>query len=488
MSEEPTAADGSPLGIGTDEWVARHGERTATTGGLGGWLAATWASLPSMVRWGLPLVLAAALPVATDNGYALRIGVNLGLFVILALGLNVVVGYAGLLDLGYVAFYGFGAYAYVMLSSDKFGLHLPTLVTLPIVVVLTALLGLLLGLTSRRLLGDYLAIVTLFFGQMFVELMLSADSLQLPWTDESFDLTGGANGLSGADPFVLFGFTFTDNRDYYYLLLVMIAVITLAIYRINAARVGRAWRAIGEDALAAEAMTIPVRRLKILAFVVGAGLAGLTGTVFAAVQVGAYPTNFDLPLLILLYAAVILGGSGSLVGTLVGATIMSLLPEVLRQAAFGELLFFAVLFASLVFLLRSWKTLVAVFAGVVAIGFAVNGLMLAVGVPYLSAGDWTTGPLSEALGRWLFMPEDRIFYGNIAFVALIVGVATLTTMRARTRVLLLPLVIWLAIFTWEVRLTQEASVTRQLIIGALLIVLMVARPQGIFGQQRVEVL
>lgn len=488
QSPDTPVETGPQLGIGTDEWVARHDERTSGPRSWGDQIAIAWSGLPTWIRWGLPALIVALIPLLTSSAYIMRIGVNLGLFALLALGLNIVVGYAGLLDLGYVAFYGFGAYAYVMLSSDKFGLHLPTVVTIPIVIAMTCVLGLALGLSSRRLLGDYLAIVTLFFGQMFVELLLSADALDLPWSKEPVDLTGGANGLSGADPFSLFGFTFTSNTHYYYLLLAMIALLTLAIYRINASRIGRAWRAIGEDPLAAEAMTIPVKHLKILAFVVGAGIAGMSGTVFAAVQLGAYPTNFDLPLLILLYAAVILGGSGSLHGALVGAAVMSVLPELLRAPEWGEVLFFVVLALGLVFTLRGWKLILAVGAAVVAIGFLVNGALFGLGVADLPASEWTQGPISEALGRWLFVPQDRMLWGNIAFLLLVAGAAVLTLLERRWRLILLPFMAWLAIFVWEVRLVMDASITRQLIIASLLIILMIARPQGIFGKPRVEVL
>ena len=476
----------SSLNIGSDEWAARHGELVVGAGGSVAALVQGWQRLPGQVRWTLPLVAAAALPVLVANGYVLRIGVNLGLFALLALGLNVVVGYAGLLDLGFVAFYGFGAYGYAMLSSDKFGVHLPTLVSVPLVAVLTAALGALLGLPSRRLLGDYLAIVTLFFGQIFVELMLSADSLSVPWRSDPVDLTGGSNGIAGVDPFAALGFRFTGNRDYYYLLLVLVAVLSIALHRISGSRVGRAWRAGGEDALAAEAMTVPVNRLKLQAFVVGAGIAGLTGTVFCAVQSGVYPSSFDLPVLILLYAAVILGGSGSLVGTLVGAAVISVLPEVLRAPAYADVLFFGLLVLGVVGSLRRWRPVVLVAAGTAAFGYVANLLLLALGVPYLSAGDWTEGAVARLLGRWLFMPADRTHWGNVAFVLLIAVVALLSRLPGRRRLVLLPAALWLGIFVWEVRLVTEPSLTRQLVIGALLIVLMVVRPQGLFGRARVE--
>ena len=483
MSDTTPRSDPTPsLGIGTDEWVARHDERTVAVAGPAAWAQA----VPPWAWWALPLLAAALLPVVVDNGFVLRVGVNLGLFTLLALGLNVVVGYAGLLDLGYVAFYGIGAYGYAMLSSDKFGLHLPTLVSVPLVVAVAALAGLMLGLPSRRLLGDYLAIVTLFFGQVFVELALSADTLTLPGRDEPVDITGGVNGISGLDPFVLLGHRFV-GRDYYYLLLVLVALLALALHRINAGRTGRAWRASGEDALAAEAMTIPVNRLKILAFVVGAGIAGLSGSVFAAVQAGVYPSSFDLPVLILIYAAVILGGSGSLVGTLVGAAVISVLPEVLRAPAYADVLFFGLLLLGLALTLRR-RVLALVLAATAVLGPVMTGLLLLAGVEDLPADDWTSGPISSALGRWLFVPEDRVEWGNLGFVALVVLIAVLTKVSARVRLVLLPFALWLGIFVWEVRLVPEPSLTRQLVIGTLLIVLMVVRPQGLFGRPRVEVL
>ncbi len=118
----------------------------------------------------------------------------------------------------------------------------------------------------------------------------------------------------------------------------------------------------------------------------------------------------------------------------------------------------------------------------------MSGVLLGLGVDDLPASQWTSGPVSQALGRWLFVPTDRLTWGNAGFVLLVVGVAALTRLQGRRRLLLLPFVVWLAIFVWEVRLTTDPSVTRQLIIGSLLIVLMVVRPQGIFGKPRVEVL
>ncbi len=491
MSSDPRPAAETlgvgTLGIGTDEWVAQHEARTKSGNSLADRVGAFWSKVPTSVRWLLPLLVAVLFPIVVSSGYLLRVGVNLGLFALLALGLNVVVGYAGLLDLGFVAFYGCGAYAYALMSSEQLGVRLPTWVSVPVAVLFTALIGLLVSLPSRRLIGDYLAIVTLFFGQIFTELVLAGDSVSLPWAGDPVDITGGADGIVGVSGWSLFGFAFTGNRSYYFLVLFFVVVLVLGLHRIGRSRIGRAWRAIGEDPLAAAAMTIPVNRLKLLAFVVGAAIAGLTGTIFSAVQLGVYSSSFDVPLLILLYAAVILGGSGSLPGTLIGAAIMSLLPEALRQPNYSELLFFVVLVVGLFWTLKP-KIAALVIAATVAVGFVVNIVLLAAGVRYLSVDQWAQGFIGRLLGRWLFVPADRMLWGNIAFVLLVIAVAVFSRMSGRRKLLLLPLLVWLAVFVWMVRLSTEASLTRQLVIGSSLVVLMIARPQGLFGRQRVEVL
>lgn len=482
--DEPT----SGRGIGTDEWVAQHGQRVGRPENLTGRLVWAWTSLPGWIRWGVPLVIAVLIPLGIQNDYILRIGINLGLFLLLAYGLNLVVGYANLLDLGFVAFYGFGAYGYAMLSSDQFGIHLPSLLAIAIVVLATAAFGFVLGLPSRRLTGDYLAIATLFFGQMFVVLMVSSDAVQFPWMSEPIDLTGGANGIAGVDQISVFGFTFDSNVSYYFLILLLIFLIVVATRRIHLSRQGLGWRSLGEDSLAAQHMTVPVVRLKLLAFTVGSAIAGLAGCILASVQQGVFPSSFELPLLITIYAALILGGLGSIPGVLIGAAVMVILPEVLRFPDISNILFFVVLFVALGALLRTWKLIAIELIALLAFTGLMNGVFLALRVPYLTTQEWATGPLAPVLGAAVFMPENRVLWGNIAFILLIVAVAGLTTVSRRTRLILLPIVTWLAIFTWEVRLMLEPSVTRQLLVGALLVVLMAVRPQGFLGKPRVEVL
>ena len=177
------------MSIGADQWVETADSRRVEPDGWWGRGSRWWGSLPPWGRMGLVLGVAVFLPLFASD-FVVRVGVNALLLALLAVGLNVSVGWAGLLDLGFIAFYGFGAYAFAILSSDQLGIDLPTLVAVPLVVVATGLLGVLLGLPSRRLSGDYLAIVTLFFSQIFLELALNVDRLGV-------DLTGGPNGIAG---------------------------------------------------------------------------------------------------------------------------------------------------------------------------------------------------------------------------------------------------------------------------------------------------
>src|SRR5919106_2382953 len=222
--------------IGTDEWVEQQEQRTEHYTGRTAPLRQALDRVGPAQRFMVFLAICAAFPFVTDSAFLIRVGVNVLLFALLALGLNIVVGWAGLLDLGYIAFYGFGAYTYAWLSSNQFDYHLPTEATLPIVVIATALLGLLLGLPSWRLVGDYLAITTLFFAQIFVELALNLDRVDVPWREEPLDLTGGPNGLPGLDPMVIFGIELIRVRDYFFLLLVVLALVVIGLYFLNDSR------------------------------------------------------------------------------------------------------------------------------------------------------------------------------------------------------------------------------------------------------------
>ena len=209
-----------------------------------------------------------------------RVAFDIAIYMLLALGLNVVVGWGGLLDLGYVAFFGIGAYAYALLSSDHYGVHLPTIVSIPLVVVIGAVAGFLVGLPSRRLTGDYLAIVTLFFLQLFLTVTTNGDDLF------GHNVTGGANGILRVDPLSFFGRELpvatsgggSFNLAYLYVVLAVFVVVYVALRFVNLSRTGRAWRSLREDPLAAEVMGMPVNWLKLMSFAFGAAIAALSGT------------------------------------------------------------------------------------------------------------------------------------------------------------------------------------------------------------------
>ena len=485
LPNPPEPAPDGPR-IGVDEWVARHGERAGLRGGRLGPLIARAEQLPWWLVLALAVSASALVPFVSSSDYVIRVAVNTVLFALLALGLNVVVGWAGLLDLGFIAFYGFGAYLYAMLSSSQFDLHLPAVLAIAIVVVSSALLGLLLGLPSRRLLGDYLAIVTLFFAQIYVVLATNADRITLPWNDGPTDFTGGPNGITDIDPISILGYEFGSTRSYLWLSLGVFTVVVVALRFVSYSRTGRAWRALREDPLAAELMSMPVNRLKLMAFMFGAATAGLTGTIFASVQLGVFPQNFDLPLLITVYAMVILGGAGSMPGVVIGAITINVSLELLRDPGNARALFYVAIVLGLVALVRPWRKLAAIGAGVVVFGIVAYQLAEWLRPEWVS-GTIEGGRFADLLDGWVIHPANSTRLGNIGFVLLIAAVLALTEIRGIWRTILLVPTLYLAAFVWENRLVTEPSVTRILLLGALLVTLMTWRPQGLLGTARVEI-
>jgi branched-chain amino acid transport system permease protein len=472
--------------IGTDEWVDQQELRTEYYTGLTAPARRAFDRVGPGPRFFAFLGICALFPFLTDSPFLIRVGVNVLLFALLALGLNIVVGWAGLLDLGYVAFYGFGAYMYAWISSDKFDIHLPTELAIPIVVTASALLGLLLGLPSWRLVGDYLAITTLFFAQIFVELALNLDRLQFPWMDEPVNLTGGPNGIPGIDRMQILGIELAGVRDYFFLLLIIFALVVVGLYYVNESRTGRGWRASREDPLAAELMTTPVNRLKLLAFAMGAAIAGLTGSIFAAVQTGVFPQNFEVTLLIMIYAALILGGAGSISGAVLGAVIVASVPEILRTPENARLLFYGALAAVLIATVRPWKRFAVVVAAVAVFGVAVRELV-ALAWPEGVSGESAGGSLAWLLDSWVFIPEEEpVTVVSLGFVLLVAAILALTQLKAEARLILLVPTVYLAALIWENRLIDQPSVTRQLLFGAILVAMMTRRPHGLLGTPRVE--
>jgi branched-chain amino acid transport system permease protein len=258
------------------------------------------------------------------------------LYILLALGLNIVVGFAGLLDLGYIAFYAVGAYVYALLASPQFGLHLPFWVILPIGAAVAALFGAMLGAPTLKLRGDYLAIVTLGFGEI---IRIFLNNLSRP-----VNITNGPQGITGIDPFSLPGFRFDTPLKFYYLLLAIVLVVIVINLRLQNSRIGRAWEAIREDEIAARAMGINTRNLKLLAFAMGASFGGLAGGMFSAIQAFISPESFILVESIMVVSMVVLGGMGNIWGVILGAVLLSFIPEILRwtvtplqEALFGRM-------------------------------------------------------------------------------------------------------------------------------------------------------
>ena len=270
------------------------------------------------------------------------------LFVLLSLGLNIVVGFAGLLDLGYIAFYAVGAYTWALLASPHFGLHWPFWAILPIGAVIACFFGVLLGSPTLKLRGDYLAIVTLGFGEI-VRIFLN--NLNAP-----INVTNGPQGITLIDPVKFGDFSFSGTTQIlgvslsgpqkYYFLLVALAIFVIIInLRLQHSRIGRAWQAIREDEIAAKAVGINTRNIKLLAFAMGASFGGIAGGIFSAMQGFVSPESFSLIESIMILAMVVLGGMGHIPGVILGAVLLTVLPEVLRYgvgplqvAVFGKML------------------------------------------------------------------------------------------------------------------------------------------------------
>jgi branched-chain amino acid transport system permease protein len=297
-----------------------------------------WRKHPAALAVGMALITIAltALPFVLTMQFGtawVRIANFAILYIFLALGLNIVVGFAGLLDLGYIAFYAVGAYVWALLASPQFGLHWPFWAILPLGAAVAAIFGILLGAPTLKLRGDYLAIVTLGFGEI-VRIFLNN-------LDHPINITNGPRGIARIDPVridgidfgrsdTVLGVVFTGPIKYYYLLLAMVIVVIFINVRLQNSRIGRAWEAIREDEVAARAMGINTRDMKLLAFAMGASFGGIAGGMFSAIQSFVSPESFVLVESIMVLAMVVLGGMGNIWGVIVGALLLSFIPEILR--------------------------------------------------------------------------------------------------------------------------------------------------------------
>jgi branched-chain amino acid transport system permease protein len=276
----------------------------------------------------LALVAALLAPFVNASPYALSVLTSAALFAMLAVGLNIVVGYCGLLDLGYAAFFAIGAYTSGVLSTR---FDWPLLATVPVVVAASVLAGVVIGGPTLRLRSDYLAIVTLGFGEI---IRITANNLSL---------TGGPSGIYGIPGPSLFGLDLGSPVALYFTVVVVLALAVVAAGRLGRSRIGRAWRFVREDEDAAEAVGVHTYKVKLAAYIAGAIWGGLAGVLFGAQLSAISPQSFTFLQSALVLMAVVLGGMGSNPGVIVGAVVISVLPEVLRGAADYRFFVFGVL-------------------------------------------------------------------------------------------------------------------------------------------------
>lgn len=279
--------------------------------------------MPQRYQALVAFAVAAVLPLVFRNGGFVNFLTDAGAFVLLALGLNIVVGFAGLLDLGYAAFFAIGSYAFAMLASPQFGIHIPFWVMLFLASGIAAVFGILLGAPTLRLRGDYLAIVTLGFGEIVPQTFLNLSQ----WT-------GGPNGISSLDQPTILGYRFGFNvLPYYYVMLALIAFAVIVARNLRDSRLGRAWMAIREDELAAAHMGINTTTTKLAAFALGASFSGLAGVAYGAKLQLVSPDQFQFNVSVAILSMLVLGGMGNIPGVIVGSIVISSLDRfILPQA------------------------------------------------------------------------------------------------------------------------------------------------------------
>jgi branched-chain amino acid transport system permease protein len=332
--------------VGVDSWVATHESRTFRHP-----LVAWVERVPSFGFYAAFGFVAAFLPALTGNGYIIRVGFDTLLFMLLALGLNIVVGYAGLLDLGYVAFYAMGAYMAGWFASNQFskqnidfgavglykgdtGFHFSIWLVLPMAGIATAIIGVLIGLPTLRLRGDYLAIVTLGFGEILPQIARNGNDL----FGTGFNLTNGTGGITPIDG-PGFGnwaqahlhlpaqYLNASNFDavFFWTALVLVVLTAFCSARLRDSRIGRAWIAIREDETAAAAMGVPLMRTKTWSYATGAFFGGVAGAFYASYKSGAFPDDFFFQISVFILCMVILGGMGNIWGVIFGACFLAYL-------------------------------------------------------------------------------------------------------------------------------------------------------------------
>jgi branched-chain amino acid transport system permease protein len=479
MSDE---GESKPSRIGVDQWVARSGERRDLGTGWRQWLGKADARIGWWPRLWLAALVGLIAGQLLTNVNLQTTAFNALLYAMLSLGLNISVGWAGMLDLGYIAFFGFGAYGYAIFSSTALGtggsggVHLPAIESIPIVLCAAGIFGLVIGLMALRVSGDYFAIVTLAVGLSFGEFVNNVDPGTL----------GGVNGLFGLDNFHSFGSQITSGLGFYYLALVLVVALAAILHLLDTSRTGRAWRAVREDPLAASAMTIPVGKLRVMAYSFGGIVGALAGTLFAAQQATVFPTDFTSTTLILIYACLVLGGLGTISGAILGGMLVTIGEQLLSSPNDAGYLFYGLILIVLVTRIRPWRKLAYVLGGIVGLGFAMHAIVSAISASAVAGAPGSGGFIGSWLGDYVIVPANPATYGNILYVVLIGALIAVVNLHGNARLIAIVPTVYIAACCWESRLIVNPAITTQLMIGAILIVTMAARPQGLLGTARVE--
>jgi ABC-type branched-subunit amino acid transport system permease subunit len=331
---------------------------------------------------------------------------------------------------------------------------------------------------ALRLSGDYFAIVTLFVGQAFAE----AANNVAPGT------LGGANGLFGLQGFHVGSATIGSTLGYYWFAVILLVVLMGLLHLLDTSRTGRAWRAVRDDSLAASAMTIPVNKVKVMAFAFGAVVAALAGTMFAAQQSSVFSTNFSAQTLILIYACLVLGGAGSIGGAVLGGVVVTVAQQLLSSPIDSAYLFYGILLIVLIARVRPWQYLAGVLAAIVGFGLAAHAIVGAISHRAIAGTPGSAGWFSTALRHYVIVPRgEPLTYGNILYIAAIVMVIVVVQLKGIRRLIAVVPTVYVGICCWEARLTLDPGITAQIMIGAILIVTMAARPAGLLGTRQVEV-
>jgi branched-chain amino acid transport system permease protein len=471
--------------IGVDEWVARSGDKREHSRGVRGLAERAGERLGWWPRLALLGIAGLVYGLLGLNVNLQTVGFNSVLYAMLALGLNIPLGWAGLLDLGYIAFFGFGAYGYALFSSHAFGnlalssggVHLPAIASIPIVLGGAGIAGVLIGLVALRLEGDYLAIVTLFVGTAFVEVVNNVEP----------SVFGGNNGLYGLDHFHAFGGQIGSVLGYYYIALIMLIVLMAGLHMLDTSRTGRAWRALRDDPLAAQVMTIPINGIKVMAFSFGAIVAALAGTLFAAEQGAVFAPDFQSSVLILIYACLVLGGVGGIAGAVLGGVTVTVAQAMLNSPTDSGYLFYGLILLTIVARVRPWRRLAALLAAIVVFGVALRAIVGAISHAAVAGSPGSAGWIGTVMRHYVIVPSDSTDYGKILFVVLICALIAVVQLKGIRRLIAVVPTVYIAFCCWETLLITNPGTTAIVMLGAILVVTMAARPEGLLGTRRVEV-